>query len=215
MERHYIEFLRQKGRRDSKIALRLARSTDSVRSLVRTQSIDLHPQPGRVGTRGLWTPEKVERLKQEWEAGTSARVIADMLGATRNAVIGKAHRMELPVHTNSVFRSDARPKRAKSIRRLKARKPARSSSAPVPAAPPPSALTDPLLIPFAALESFHCRYPVSDRPPHFFCGHAQRRKSAFCAFHHALCYEKPRQRTLPAPVRRSGRNPEISRARAA
>ena len=218
MERHYIEFLRRKGLRDSKIALRLDRSLELVRSLLRTQSAEFDLQPKRLGTRGLWTPEKVERLKQEWEAGTSARLIADMLGTTRNAVIGKAHRMELPVHADSVFRSHAQAKRAKRKPRSKTRirrKPARLPSARAPAAPLSLALTDPLRIPFADLESFHCRYPVSDRAPHFFCGHARRHKSAFCAFHHALCYEKPRQRILRAPARRSGRNPAMSPARAA
>ena len=217
MERHYIEFLRQKGLRDSKIALRLDRSLDSVRSLLRTQSTHSDLQPKRLGTRGLWTPEKVDRLKQEWEAGTSARVIADMLGTTRNAVIGKAHRLELPVHADGVLRSDAQPKRAKTTPRSKTRirkKSARPPNAPIPAAPPSRALTDPLRIPFVDLESFHCRYPVSDRAPHFFCGHARRRKSAFCAFHHTFCYEKPRQRILPASARRSGRNPAMPPARA-
>ena len=43
-----------------------------------------------------WTAERVERLKELWGEGLSARQIAETLGhVTRNAVIGKAHRLGL------------------------------------------------------------------------------------------------------------------------
>ena len=43
-----------------------------------------------------WTSEKVEKLKELWSKGHTASQIAEMLGdTTRNAVIGKAHRLNL------------------------------------------------------------------------------------------------------------------------
>ena len=43
-----------------------------------------------------WTPEKVEKLKELWGKGNTASEIAHILGGvTRNAVIGKAHRLNL------------------------------------------------------------------------------------------------------------------------
>ncbi|WP_114392007.1 GcrA family cell cycle regulator [Oleisolibacter albus] len=43
-----------------------------------------------------WTDERVEKLRQLWGQGMSASEIADLLGGvTRNAVIGKAHRLGL------------------------------------------------------------------------------------------------------------------------
>ena len=43
-----------------------------------------------------WTEERVATLKSLWQNGYSARQIAERLGGvTRNAVIGKAHRMGL------------------------------------------------------------------------------------------------------------------------
>ena len=43
-----------------------------------------------------WTPEKEEKLKSLWKKGHTASQIAGLLGdTTRNAVIGKAHRLNL------------------------------------------------------------------------------------------------------------------------
>ena len=40
-----------------------------------------------------WTDERVDVLKQLWDEGKTASQIASVLGITRNAVIGKAHRI--------------------------------------------------------------------------------------------------------------------------
>ena len=43
-----------------------------------------------------WTPEKEEKLKKLWTSGHSGSEIANILrNTTRNAVIGKAHRLNL------------------------------------------------------------------------------------------------------------------------
>ena len=43
-----------------------------------------------------WTPEKVDKLKELWGKGSTASQIANIIGeVTRNAVIGKAHRLNL------------------------------------------------------------------------------------------------------------------------
>jgi len=43
-----------------------------------------------------WTNEKVEKLRELWKKGHTASQIAEVLGdTTRNAVIGKAHRLNL------------------------------------------------------------------------------------------------------------------------
>ena len=43
-----------------------------------------------------WTEEKVLKLRELWTKGYTASQIAEMLGDTsRNAVIGKAHRLNL------------------------------------------------------------------------------------------------------------------------
>ena len=49
-----------------------------------------------------WTPEKEQKLKDLWKKGHTASQIANMLGdTTRNAVIGKAHRLNLQARAKS------------------------------------------------------------------------------------------------------------------
>jgi len=42
-----------------------------------------------------WTPDKDAAIREGFEKGLSARVIADQLGVTRNAILGRAYRMRI------------------------------------------------------------------------------------------------------------------------
>ena len=49
-----------------------------------------------------WTPDREEKLKELWKKGYTGSQIASMLGnTTRNAVIGKVHRLNLETRTAS------------------------------------------------------------------------------------------------------------------
>lgn len=45
----------------------------------------------------FWTTEKTQQLTELWGKGLLAKEIAETLGCTRNAVLGKAHRLNLPL----------------------------------------------------------------------------------------------------------------------
>lgn len=49
----------------------------------------------------VWTDLKLERLREYWTQGISTREIANTLGLSKSAVIGKAKRMKLPEHPNA------------------------------------------------------------------------------------------------------------------
>src|SRR5215831_4145429 len=72
-----------------------------------------------------WTEERIERLKKMWHDGATASQIADELGGvSRNAVIGKAHRLGL----------EQRPSPVKPGEEKEAKKPA-AAAAPKPVVP--------------------------------------------------------------------------------
>jgi len=57
-----------------------------------------------------WTEERIERLKAMWTEGKTASQIADELGGvSRNAVIGKAHRLGLDSRPSPVKPGDEKP----------------------------------------------------------------------------------------------------------
>jgi GcrA cell cycle regulator len=76
-----------------------------------------------------WTDERISNLRTMWEKGMTASQIAEELGGvSRNAVIGKAHRLGLQSRPSPVKANDSEAKPARK---------AASASKPKPAAPAP------------------------------------------------------------------------------
>lgn len=79
-----------------------------------------------------WTDERIEQLKKMWESGLTASQIAEELGGvSRNAVIGKAHRLGLQSRPSPVKEKEA----ATAAPKKAAPKPAAEAVPPRPAAP--------------------------------------------------------------------------------
>jgi GcrA cell cycle regulator len=89
-----------------------------------------------------WTDERIERLKTMWTQGSTASQIAEELGGvSRNAVIGKAHRLGLESRPSPVKAGEEKEKKPKPAPAPKAAKPApapaqaRAGAAPTAAEP--------------------------------------------------------------------------------
>ena len=91
-----------------------------------------------------WTDERIDRLKELWSKGMTASQIADELGGvSRNAVIGKAHRLGLQSRPSPVKANEARPA-AKAVK-AKPAAPAEPKPAPAPKpAPTPTPAPNPV-----------------------------------------------------------------------
>jgi GcrA cell cycle regulator len=97
-----------------------------------------------------WTDERIEKLKSLWSQGMTASQIAEELGGvSRNAVIGKAHRLDLQSRPSPVKSGDGETPAAKTeARKASPPKPRPAVVAPVapkPVAAPP--LKQKLLVP--------------------------------------------------------------------
>ncbi len=84
-----------------------------------------------------WTDERVEKLKAMWGEGQSASQIANTLGGvTRNAVIGKVHRLGLSNRATRAKTAAASAPAAEA-------KPAKAAAKPAPAAAAPASASKP------------------------------------------------------------------------
>ncbi|MCW3836028.1 GcrA family cell cycle regulator [Sphingomonas canadensis] len=95
-----------------------------------------------------WTEERIDTLKKMWDSGMTATQIAEELGGvSRNAVIGKAHRLGLPSRPSPVRPNEAKaapepkPQPAAAAAPAAAPPPAPAAAAPRPAPAPSAAPT--------------------------------------------------------------------------
>src|SRR5688572_8183327 len=98
----------------------------------------MHNRGGRqydgVSISMSWTDERIDRLKAMWTKGATASQIAEELGGvSRNAVIGKAHRLGLESRPSPVKAGEEKEKKAKPAPAPRAAKPAPAPK-PAPAA---------------------------------------------------------------------------------
>lgn len=168
-----------------------------------------------------WTDDRVELLKKLWLDGRSASQISNELGGgvTRNAVIGKVHRMGLSGRTKlpEVPVAMAKPKDRQQARPAVSRPTGpvvRGNLAlaltPAPAIQPTPRSKDNVVIPISErvtlmeLREAMCRWPLGD-PTQLdfrFCGvRSPGSQTPYCAHHATIAYQ-------PAQDRRRDRDRE-------
>jgi GcrA cell cycle regulator len=151
-----------------------------------------------------WTDERVAVLKKLWLDGLSASQIAKQLGGvTRNAVIGKVHRLGLsgratPSQPARPAFKAPRPPRPAPTQPLIARRPieqqpaATMSSVPVPVAPRPVfRMEEPGSATVLTLGAHMCKWPIGDpSSDNFtFCGRRSDDGTPYCLEHARIAYQ--------------------------
>lgn len=156
-----------------------------------------------------WTDERVELLRKLWSDGLSASQVAAELGPgiTRNAVIGKIHRLGLAERAKTV--SAQRPRVAKAPRQAQPRMNGASSHGNLALAFAPHALTAPrhapeeeVVIPMSErvtlmeLRESMCRWPMGDptSAEFRFCGAKSGGVGPYCAYHARVAYQPAQDR---------------------
>jgi len=107
-----------------------------------------------------WTDERIEQLKTMWVKGMTASQIAETLGGvSRNAVIGKAHRLGLQARPSPVKSNDGES--GSEARKPKAKPTAETSSPPAATIAPPRSRP----VPAAAAPAQPAPAAGAPRPP--------------------------------------------------
>ena len=134
----------------------------------------------------FWTDERVEQLAKLTREGKIFREIAEILGCTRNAVIGKVHRMglhvEVPLSKQKTSRRRAPVNAAKIKAKAKIQEPPRFKYKPrgpsvVVDMPTPNKHRGLHLL---DLEPHHCRFPTGQGAEITFCGQPKLHGYSWC-----------------------------------
>ena len=159
-----------------------------------------------------WTDERVETLKRLWAEGLSAsQIAAELGGITRNAVIGKVHRLGLSGRAKSPTSAAPRPRKARPHpHMLRVSRPqVRGNTALAQAfefdvEPEPELVDN--VIPLGQrrtlleLNEDTCRWPIGDpgNADFYFCGGHAITGLPYCTYHSRVAYQ-------PANLRRDRR----------
>jgi len=150
-----------------------------------------------------WTDERVELLKKLWSDGLSAsQIAAELGGITRNAVIGKVHRLGLSGRAKSASAAAPRPRKTRSPSHMlrMARASIRGNTAlahayEMEAEAAPELIEN--IIPIGQrrtileLTEQTCRWPIGDpgSTEFFFCGGNTINGLPYCAYHARIAYQ--------------------------
>ncbi len=151
-----------------------------------------------------WTQERITELTRFWNDGLSTAEIGKLLGITKNAVVGKAHRLRLASRPSPIRRMAVRPltprvprePRVSSMPALP-QTAAMSSTRNLMPAPQPAPIKARVETPVLQLSNQRCMWPVGHpgEAEFHFCGERSLVGKPYCATHCAVAYVKTKPRT--------------------
>ena len=162
-----------------------------------------------------WNDERVETLTRLWAEGLSAsRIATELGGITRNAVIGKVHRLGLSGRAKSPAAATPRPRKTRGHQQMiRVARPVARGNTALATAFDYEIETDPEVVDnvvpmgqrrsLLELTEHSCRWPIGDPgdADFFFCGGPTTTSLPYCAHHCRVAYQ-------PANVRRD-RKPQF------
>ena len=149
----------------------------------------------RIDKKMSWTPEREKKLRELWKIGHTASQIASLLGnTTRNAVIGKAHRLNLEaraVSKKSTLKVNKESNVKTEIKTQKLGRKAKFKALLLDKNFPaenPTKLED--------LTDDHCKWPLGEKlePASFFCGRKPIEKFPYCQLHLLYGYQSKNEK---------------------
>ncbi|SUE43372.1 GcrA family cell cycle regulator [Roseomonas gilardii] len=171
-----------------------------------------------------WTAEAIETLQALWAEGHSTAEIGRRMGISKNAVVGKAHRLNLSARPSPIRREEAGEARVAepAMPRVAAEAPRPATPpmapppAPRPAAAAPAAVTPaapapaprsapaprapvaapPVVRPFQRSGARTCCWPIGEpgTPEFRFCTAEAVQGRPYCSEHASIAYVKARDR---------------------
>lgn len=152
-----------------------------------------------------WSDERVELLRKLWIDGLSASQMAAQLGGvTRNAVIGKVHRLNLPGRAKPVASTprprkprSASPRRSSGRSHIQGNTPLKIHAQPAPPRIPTTQPIEDMVAPLSLnvslfnLNDQMCKWPEGDpaADDFHFCGHRPVNGFPYCEYHSRLAYQ--------------------------
>ncbi|ARP98655.1 GcrA family cell cycle regulator [Pseudorhodoplanes sinuspersici] len=164
-----------------------------------------------------WTDERVEQLKKLWSDGLSAsQIAAELGGITRNAVIGKVHRLGLSGRTKAPSASAPRPRKPRTTHMLRVARPVVRGNTALAHAYAYDYEVEPEQAPvenvvpmgqrrtLLELNEQTCRWPIGDPATQdfYFCGGHALTSLPYCAYHSRIAYQPPAARRDKRPAHR-------------
>ena len=137
-----------------------------------------------------WTEEKVAKLKELWGKGSTASQIAEIIGGiSRNAVIGKAHRLNLSAKIKTrTATSNESFKNSRSDNNIKSKRGRRSKFK--------SLLIEKDFEPenpktLEELDEKSCKWPIGhpNEKSFYFCGRSSLKDFSYCKLHLLYAYQ--------------------------